>query len=132
MKTQTREKNQRFEGKNNYEATDSKSMASLPLVLEKTEESKFRMIPAKENLPSILSNSDLEQYGSIAVMSPSVDQIRKMKEEKGATIQFGSFDIVKEEVTAIWFGRFDIGEGSINIAILKSIHFIFAGKTKAT
>jgi len=54
-----------------------------------------------------------------------------MKEEKGATIWFGSFDIVEEEVVAIWFKRLDIGEGSLDMVILGVYILFFAGKTKA-
>jgi len=36
-------------------------------------------------------------------MSLGVDQIRRMKEEK---------------IAGIWFGRFDIGEGSLDMMIL--------------
>jgi len=49
------------------------SMTSLPLVLEKTEESRVKIISIKENLPVVLSNFDFGLYESIVVMSLDVD-----------------------------------------------------------
>ena len=72
-----------------------------------------------------MNNFDIGHYDNIAAMLLGLDNIRKVKEEKGAAIWFGkgasiwyrSFDIVEEEVAAIWFRRFDIGEGSLDMAL---------------
>ena len=96
-------------------------MSSLPLILEKIEKSHVKIIPVEKNLLLVLCKFDLEQYDIIAVMSPSIDQIRKIKEQRGAAIWFGSFDIAEEEIVA---GRLDIGEGSLDMAIL-GVYILF-------
>ena len=87
------------EGKNGSEEADSKRMASLPLVLEKMEESQVKIIPDEENSPIVVNNFDVGHYDSIVVMLLGVDKIRKVKEEQGAAIWFGSF--AEEGVVAI-------------------------------
>ena len=93
-------------------------MASLSLVLEKSEESHVKIIPAEVNLPTIVGNFNFGHYDSIAIILLGVDKIQKVKEERGAAIWFRSFVIVEEEVAAIKFWKFDIGEGSLDMVIL--------------
>ena len=94
----------------------------------------------EENSPAAVVKISLLETDSIAVMLLGLDKIRKVKEEKGATIWFEkevamwfrSFDIVEDELVAIWFERFDIGEGSLYMVILGVYPPFMQGKTKAT
>jgi len=97
------------EGKNGSEEADSKSIDALHLVVEKAKETQVKEIPTEETNLVVLSNFDPEPYGSIVVISPGVDQIWMMKEEK---------------VAAIWLKSFDIEEGTLNMSIL-GIYILF-------